>query len=233
MIQQTTQRSKHSLRFCLVCLLTLLLTFPLGVVNAQRRGGSFGGGSFGGSRSFGGGSFGGSRSSGGSFGGGSFGGSRSSGGGSFGGSSRSFGGGSFGTSGTRSSGSFGSGSTSRSTGSGGSFGQSGSFGTQSYTHSSSGYGVGSTYGYRGSYYPTRSYGGWSDYSFYWGHPSWYYYTPFAPAFYYNPPVYVNGYMEPGGFNFLHFLLSMVFFVFLLWLVGKILFGRKSVRYTTY
>ena len=79
----------------------------------------------------------------------------------------------------------------------------------------------------------RSYGGWGGYSYYWGSPAWYYWTPFHPAFYFNPPVYMNGYYEPGGFNFLHFLISIVFFLFIFWLIARLLFGRRGVRYTSY
>jgi hypothetical protein len=77
--------------------------------------------------------------------------------------------------------------------------------------------------------PVRGYSGFRSYSFYWGAPAWYYHTPFHPAFYFHPPVYVGtpglggGYYEPGGFNFMNLLLGiviigilgMVFFFFVL------------------
>lgn len=199
-------------RILLVGFLALLLILPLSGAAARPRG-SFGGGgrSFGGSfGGGGGGSFGGGRSSGGSFGGG---------GGSFGGSSRS-------------GGSFGGGSGSRSFG-GGSFGRSGSFGGGGgIARSSSG---GYTYNYGGRMAPVRGYGGFSSYSFYWGAPSWYYWTPFHPAFYWGPPVYMNGYYQPGGFSFGHLFISLIFFAFLFWLIIRLLTrgGGGGVRYTTY
>ena len=200
------------MRVGLACLLAsvLALSFSLHDAAGQRRGSFGGGGSFG-------------RSSGG-FGGGSFG---SGGGGSFGRSSGGFGsgsgGGSFGRSGSgfgsSSSGSFG-----RSSG-GGSFGRSGGFGGSSYTRS---YGGGS------GYYGGRTAYGYGSPSYYWGSPRWYYYTPFFPAFYYNAPYQgADGMYYPGGFNFLHFLISLALFIGVIMLIGKLFFGRKNVRYTTY
>jgi hypothetical protein len=81
--------------------------------------------------------------------------------------------------------------------------------------------------------PVRGYRGFNSYSFYWGAPAWYYYTPFHPAFYFRPPVYVGGYYEPGGFNFLNFFLSIFIFIFLIWLVIRIFSGGRGPRYTTY
>ncbi len=52
-------------------------------------------------------------------------------------------------------------------------------------------------------------GGFSDYSFYWSRPSWYYYTPFHPAFYYSPPIYTGGAYYGGGFSFFRFLMGLV------------------------
>lgn len=61
--------------------------------------------------------------------------------------------------------------------------------------------------------PVRGYGGFRSYSFYWGAPVWYYHTPFHPAFYFHPPVYVagpgGGYYQPGGFNFMNLILGIV------------------------
>lgn len=191
-------------RLGIVCLLTgvLALSFSLQGANAQRRG-SFGGG---------GGSFG--RSSGGGFGGGSFGG----GGGSFGRSSSGGGsGGSFGRSGS----SFGSNGIGRSSSSGG-FGRSGGYGGYSYTRSAGG----------GGYYGGRTAYGYGP-SYYWGSPMWYYYTPFHPAFYYNAPYLgSDGAYYGGGFNFMHFLLSILLFFGVIALLGKLFFGRKNVRYTS-
>src|SRR2546425_487148 len=47
-----------------------------------------------------------------------------------------------------------------------------------------------SYYYGGAYYPGYHYGFWSGFSFGWmmASPPWYYWTPFHPAFYYNPPV---------------------------------------------
>lgn len=192
-------------RFLLVGLLTLLIALPINAAQAQRRGGSFGGRS-----SFGGGG-------GSSFGGG--GGFRTGGGGSFRSSNRgsSFGGGS----------SFNSGSARSSS----SFGRTGGFGSQSYTRSSSTPSY--TYSYGGRSYPAYSYGGYGDY---WYRPHWYYWLPFHPAFYYGAPYLgSDGYYYPGGFSFSRLLLSLVFFVFLFWLIGKIFFGGggRRVKYTSY
>jgi hypothetical protein len=247
-------RAKTSLKrlVCLsvACLLAFLLIFQTNMALAQRGRGSFGGGSFGGGRSVGGGgSFG--RS--GSFGGGGFfggSGSRPSGGGSFGSgrsSSGSFGGsggGSFGSQSRSSSGSFGGGSGSfgsgRSYGSGGSFGRSGSFGGSgslsggSYSRSTN------TYVYQGRSYPVAPYYGgmggfWAGYSLgWWSSPSWYWWTPFHPAFYVNRPyVGPNGMVYPGGFSWTHFFIGIIFFLFILWLIGKLFFRNRGVRYTTY
>jgi hypothetical protein len=214
-------------------------------VHAWPRGGSFGGGS----RSFGGSFGGGSRSF-----GGSFGGSRSFGGSSFGGS-RSFGSNrsSFGSSVPRASGSFSrtgtGGSFGRSSSSAtspgyatrGSFSRSGSFGRSGIATSTSvrpGY-YGRTpvttsrYYYGGRYVPAYGYGGWSHFSFYWGAPAWYYWTPFHPAFYFAPPVYYNGAMYPGGFSFMRLLIGLLVFAFIIWLISRLFFRRKGVRYTNY
>src|SRR5579862_9905590 len=162
------------LRTLLVLCFVSAFALTASLSTAQRGRGSFGGGghSFGGGGGFGGGhSFGG--------GGGSFGGSRPSGGGSFG-SHSSFGGGG---------GSFGRSS------SGSSFSRSGGFGRSGSVSSSSMYRPSYSYSrplftrpYYGSRYNAYYYGGWSDYSFYWGRPSWWYYTPFHPAFYWGAPV---------------------------------------------
>lgn len=238
MIDRMTKRKRSLaakwLRAGIVCFLAALLALNVDIVAAQRRGGSFGGGSFGGrSGSFG-------RSSGGSFGGGSFSRGRSS-GSSFGGTRSSGGGGGLFGGGRSSSGSFGG---TRSSGSG-SFGRSGSFGSSGYGRSTSvapSYASRTpvrtgTYTYQGRAVPAHYYGGWSGYSFYWGAPMWYYWTPFHPAFYFSPPVYYGGTMYPGGFNWLHLFLGVVFFIlflgFLLWLFGSMGGRRKRIRYTTY
>lgn len=71
--------------------------------------------------------------------------------------------------------------------------------------------------------PVRGYGGFRSYSFYWGAPAWYYYTPFHPAFYFRPPVYMGapggGYYEPGGFNFMNLIMGL----FLIGIVGLVFF----------
>lgn len=188
-------------------LATVLLSGAVGAF-AQRGGGrSFGGG--GGGRSFGGG------------------------GGSFGGS-RSFGGGSGSAGGTRSFGGSNGSSTRGGLGSGGSsFGRSGSFNnsggiSRGYSRSTNTYS--SPGGISG---PVRGYGGFRSYSFYWGAPAWYYYTPFHPAFYFHPPIYSGGYYESGGFNFMNLILSVLVFVFLIWLIARLFRGGRGVRYVTY
>ena len=157
----------------------------------------------------GGGSFGGGRSFGG---GGSFGGGRSSTGGSssFGSGRSSTGGSSFG-------------------GGGSSFGRSGSF-NRGVSRSTTGYNFTSS---RGVTAPVRGYGGFRSYSFYWGAPMWYYYTPFHPAFYFHAPMYSNGYYEPGGFNFLNSFISLLVFIFLIWLVIRLFSRSRGPRYVTY
>ena len=87
----------------------------------------------------------------------------------------------------------------------------------------------------GGYYPANYYGGWGDYSYYWMRPSWYYYTPFHPAFYYGAPVMYNGMYYPGSFSWGHLLISILFFVFIIWLLAKIFGGGggRRVKYTSY
>jgi hypothetical protein len=212
-MKRTTRKS--AFLALLLAFTALLFTAPL----AMARPGSFGGGFHGGSFGRSSGSFGGSRSYGGFFGG------RSS---SFSGT-RSYGG-SFGRSGSYGGTYGGSRSYSSSTRSyGGSFGRTGAFGRgPSYTHSSS-------YIYRGHVYPAHYYGGWSDYSFYWGAPHWYYYLPFHPAFYYYPPyVGPGGYYYPGGFNWFHLFISLAVFGLILWFITRLIFrGFGGTRYTSY
>ncbi len=213
-----------------VAVLTLLLAVGESTIFAQRGGGgrSFGGGSFGGSRSFGG-SFGGGRSSG-SFGGGggSFGGGRS-----YGSSGGTYGGGSFG------------GSRSYSGSSGGSFGggRTGSFGSAGISRSTSlrggAYNPSSrTYAYGGTSYPVYGggYGFWGGYSLGYGYSPWHW-MPFHPAFYVSPPYYDNGVIYPGGFSFIRFFLGLFLMLFFLWMISRLFFGGfgrgKRVRYTTY
>lgn len=87
--------------------------------------------------------------------------------------------------------------------------------------------------YGGGWVPAYHYGGWSAFSFYWGAPAWYYWTPFHPAFYWQAPVYYNGGVYPGGFDWFHLLLGLVFWVFIIWLISRIFFRKKGVRYTSY
>lgn len=230
----SSNRITRLLRAGVALLLTVLLAFDVSIALAQRGGFRGGGGSFGGGRSFGGSFGGGSRSSG-SFGGGSFGGSSRSSGGSFGGGRSGFG-----SSSRSSGGSFGG---SRSSSSSGSFGRSGSFGGSGFTRSTS---RPSYYGQRpvstrtyyvgGVGYPGYSYGFWSGYSLGWamGAP-WYYYTPFSPYFYFHRPVMYEGALYPGGFNWLNFFISLLFFGFLIWLMVRIFSGGrgKRIRYTNY
>ncbi len=176
---------------------------------AQRRGGSFGG------RSFGGG-FSGGRSSGGSF-GRSFSGSGSS---TRSGSFTRPGGGSFTRSGT---GSFGrSGTSSSSFGRARTFTSTQSRGGSPFQPRASYYGPG-FHSYGGGYYyngyGVRYYGG--GYGSYWFHPAWYYWMPFHPAFFYSPPMLVNGYYEPGGFSFIRLLLALAIFGVFFWILARI------------
>lgn len=233
----SSNRISRLLRAGVALLLTALLAFDVSLALAQRGGFRGGGGSFGGGgRSFGG-SFGGSRSS------GSFGGSRSS--GSLGGSPRSSGGsfggsGSVGGSSRSSGGSFGG---SRSSGNSGSFGRGGAFGggIRTTTSRPSTFGqrpVSSrTYYVNGTPYIGHSFGFWSGYSLGWamGAP-WYYHTPFSPYFYFHRPVIYQGALYPGGFNWVNFFISLLFFGFLIWLVVRIFSGGgrgKRIRYTNY
>jgi hypothetical protein len=69
------------------------------------------------------------------------------------------------------------------------------------------------------------------------HPSWYYWTPFHPAFYYGSPYLSNGVWVPGGFSFTRLIISILFFVFIIWLIAKIFGGGggggRKVKYTSY
>jgi hypothetical protein len=236
----------------IIGLLAALLVAPLELADAQRRGGGFGGGSFGRSGGFSGGGFG---RSGGSFGGsaprsggftggggfGRFGGSAPRSGGSFGaGGGVGSGSSAFGRS---SGGSFG---TGRGT-SGGSFGRSGSFGnTGGMTRSSSlnrfdrssnrvfynggTYNVapgGGFFGGFGGGFLTGLSVGWLL------SPPWYYYTPFHPAFYVHRPVVTDGTVYPGGFNWLNFFIGLAVFGFLIWLAVRIFSANRGPRYVVY
>jgi hypothetical protein len=228
----------QKMRLSVIFLMTMLIALPILPALGQRGFGR-GGGSFSSGRSFGGG--GGSFRSGGgggSFSGGGFSSGRSSGG--FG-SGRSSGG-SFGTG--RSSGGFGGRSTGGSFGSGRSVGGGGSFGRSGVVRSTSTrpsyYGRTPTstnyYMYNGARVPGYGFGCWSGYSLAWAmSPPWYYHTPFHPAFYFHPPVHYSGALYPGGFNWLNFFIGLVIFGFVIWLIGKLIFGgrRKGVKYTTY
>ena len=199
-------------RTFLLTVILALVTLVIPDIAMAQRGGFGRSGGFGGGRSFGG--------------GGGF--SRPSGG------SRSFGG----STSTRSS--------------GGSFNRSGSFGgqrTNTFSQSRNGspfsqpkappvvrtnpsYIQHNTYindgGYGG---PVRMYGGWSDYSYRWVHPAWYFWTPFHPAFYYSPPYYSNGYYEPGGFSFFRLILGFMVFAFIIWLLVRIFAPRRNNYYS--
>jgi hypothetical protein len=82
----------------------------------------------------------------------------------------------------------------------------------------------------GNYYNTYHYGGmfggFYDYSYAWGSPSWYYYTPFHPAFFFSPPYYYGGNYYPGEFSFFRLILGIGIFVLLIWLIMK-LFSRTN------
>lgn len=220
-----------------IFLMATLIALPI-IPAMGQRGGRSGGSSFGGGRSSGGSfRFGGG---GGSFSGGGFGSGRSSGGG-FGGSNSggrssggSFSGGGFGSGGRSSGGSFG---TGRSTGGG--FGSSGVVRSTSVRPSSYGRTPSSTrnYNYNGMSVPGYSFGFWSGYSLGWAmSPPWYYRTPFHPAFYMRPPVYYNGGLYPGGFNWLNFFIGVLIFGFVIWLLFRLFRGggrSRGVRYTTH
>ncbi len=87
-------------------------------------------------------------------------------------------------------------------------------GTSYNTYNSYSYG---SYGYGRPVYG----GGWSDYSFGWSRPSWYFYTPFHPAFYYGPPVYTSGAYYPGGFSFFRFLFGLILIGGVIWVIVKV------------
>jgi len=81
--------------------------------------------------------------------------------------------------------------------------------------------------------PVHGYNGFHA-SYYWGAPRWYYWTPFHPAFYYSPPIYVNGYYEPGGFSLFRLLLSVALCLLCIGLMLRLFRGgRGGSRYTTY
>jgi hypothetical protein len=90
----------------------------------------------------------------------------------------------------------------------------------------------------GTGYHAYYYGGWSDYSFYWGHPAWYYWLPFHPAFYYGPPVYYGGGYYPGEFMWSRLLISILVFIFIIWLISLLFRGGRGgggrrLKYTSY
>lgn len=219
-------------RWAGVALLVVLLALPAEMALA-RRGGSFGGGG----RSFGGGrSYSAPRSFGGSRPGGSFGGGSQPGGSTARRPGSSFGGNRPGTSG------------------GGGFGRSGGFGSRNYIRSTR---VAPSYAsrrptrtsqmyYNNGYVPAYHYGGFSGWSYAWAAPMWYFHTPFHPAYYYRPPVYYQGGMYPGGFNWGNFFAALILFAIVIamivWVVrrmrrkhGHAAHGSrgKRIRYTTY
>ncbi len=79
----------------------------------------------------------------------------------------------------------------------------GSFGPSSYQGRPT-----APYVYRGRPSVAAYRGGWSDYSYGWGAPRWYYYTPFSPFFYFHPPLYTNGVYVSGGFHWLRLFLTL-------------------------
>ena len=76
------------------------------------------------------------------------------------------------------------------------------------------------------------YGGFSDYSYGWARPHWYYYTPFHPAFYYSRPVYVDGGLYPGSFSLGRLIFGGIVLFFIAAVVIGMLKGRGP-KYTTY
>lgn len=83
-----------------------------------------------------------------------------------------------------------------------------------------------TFVYGGYSAPAHYYGGFYDNSFLWARPMWYYHTPFHPAFYTHPPVYSNGVMYPGGFNWLNFFLGLLVFCALVLLIRRWMMKRR-------
>ena len=206
--------TRNGVSLVLLVAITLLM-MPLDMAGAQRRGGG-GGGSFGRSGGSGFGRSGGSSSFGG----------RSGGSSSFGGSSSS--------------------SNSFNRSNGGSFGRSGSYGSNGISRSTSAnrggsYAAGGNRYYAGGhYYPTYQHGGfWAGYSLgYWSSPSWYYYTPFHPAFYISRPyIGPDGMAYGGGLNFLNMFLGFVTLIVVMFVIFglmKMMSGRnRGVRYNSY
>lgn len=87
-------------------------------------------------------------------------------------------------------------------------------------------------GYAAGSLMAHRYGGWSDYSYGWARPRWYYYTPFSPAFYYGRPVYVDGALYPGSFSFGRLIVGGIMLFILAAVVIGVLKGRGP-KYTTY
>ena len=87
----------------------------------------------------------------------------------------------------------------------------------------------------GGYYPAYHYGYWSGYSFYWGAPHWYYYTPFHPAFYWHQPMYYGDGYYPGGFNWLNLFIGLIVgpivVIFVLGLMIRLFSGGRRLTYT--
>jgi hypothetical protein len=78
--------------------------------------------------------------------------------------------------------------------------------------------------------PAVYYGGYSDYSYGWSHPNWLTYTPFSPTFYFNRPVYYEGQVYPGSFNFGTLILTIAIASVLIWACCRIL-GPNRYRNT--
>ena len=92
--------------------------------------------------------------------------------------------------------------------------------------------------YGGSYVPAYHFGFWSGYSLAWASPAWYYYTPFHPAFYWAPPVYYDGGVYPGGFDWGRFFVGLILWIVAIWVMVWLfrrLFagGGRRIRYTSY
>jgi hypothetical protein len=90
----------------------------------------------------------------------------------------------------------------------------------------------------GRYYPAYGGGFWGGYSLGLMSSPWYYHwMPFYPSFYVSPPYYDNGVYYAGGFSWTRFLFGIVIIIFILWLIGRLLFGGGGgggrVKYTIY
>jgi uncharacterized membrane protein YhaH (DUF805 family) len=83
--------------------------------------------------------------------------------------------------------------------------------------------------YNGVRTPVHSYGGGSAYSFYWNQPSWYYHTPFHPAYYYSPPVMYNGAVYPGAFSLTRFIFGLFWLTLFVFAIAYLIRRYNAMR----